>query len=73
LLEYLETIDDSKLLLQHIHKHLEEGKFKLPTDVENQIVQDFHGEDILNAVKELNCGGGEGGAADLALKRMQSQ
>lgn len=50
LLEWLEDecqADDSRLLLQHIHKHLEEGKFKLPTDVENQIVHDFQGEDIL--------------------------
>jgi hypothetical protein len=42
------------LLLQHIHKHLEEGKFKLPTDVENQIVHDFQGEDVLNAVKNAS-------------------
>jgi len=44
LLEWLQEgcrLDDSRLLLQHIQKHLEEGKYKLPTDVENQIVHEF--------------------------------
>jgi hypothetical protein len=41
LMEYLDTCDDQKLLLQNIQKHLEEGKFKLPTDIENTVVQEF--------------------------------
>jgi hypothetical protein len=65
LLEYLESIDDSRLLLLHIQKQLEEGKFKLPTDVENQIVQDFHGEDVINAVKEMT----DSHTHELQLKR----
>ena len=55
LLEYLDTCDDSKLLLQNIQKHLEEGKFKLPIDTENQTVQDFASEDVVASLKLLQA------------------
>jgi hypothetical protein len=57
LLEWLQEgcrLDDSRLVLQHIQKHLEEGKYKLPTDVENQIVHDFQSEDVVAAVKAVS-------------------
>ncbi len=53
LLEYLDTCDDSKLLLQNIQKHLEEGKFKLPIDTENQTVQEFASEDVVASLRIL--------------------
>jgi len=51
LLEYLDNCDDAKLLLQNIQKHLEEGKFKLPIDTENQTVQEFASEDVITSLK----------------------
>lgn len=54
LVAYLEEIDDARLLLQHVQKHLDEGKFKQPTDAENQIVQDYASEDVLAALRLLD-------------------
>ena len=56
LLDYLDSCDDQKLLLQNIQKHLEEGKFKLPTDVENQVVQEFCSEDVISSLRILEKG-----------------
>ena len=50
--EILENGDQNFLLI-HIAKHLEEGQFKLPTDSENQIVQEFSSEDLINTIKIL--------------------
>ena len=50
LMAFLEK-GDQHVLLMHIQKHLEEGQFKLPTDTENQIVQDFCSEDLLASIK----------------------
>jgi hypothetical protein len=52
----LDSCDDQKLLLQNIQKHLEEGKFKLPTDSENQIVQEFCSEDVIASLRLLEKG-----------------
>eukprot|EP00347_Sterkiella_histriomuscorum_P019667 403340747 len=52
LLKYLEK-GDNIFCQNHISKQFEEGQFKLPIDSENQIVQGFNSEDLVESIKQL--------------------